>query len=143
MSEDYREFTAHGHPSGFRSPFVHLLGIELEVEEEGYALLRMPVEERHLNWRGAVHGGVICSLVDMAASRALGTIIRSSSRQPVGTLDLNVTFVRPGRGPFLTAEGRVLHIGRSVAVGEVSVYRDGHQTVARGRVTYILGKEDA
>lgn len=47
-------------------PFSSVLGIKLVEASPGSARLRLEITDRHLNGNGAVHGGVIFSLADVA-----------------------------------------------------------------------------
>jgi uncharacterized protein (TIGR00369 family) len=70
------------------------------------------IEERHLNVRGAVHGGMIASLAD----HSLGMIVwEHIGREPCVTVELNVKYVSAGKlGDLLTVRGEVVRATRSV-----------------------------
>src|SRR5215468_5266525 len=108
--------------------FWRYLGVEVDDAGEGWARLRVPVQDAIRNAAGApVHGGVYSALVDMA----VGGVGQS-------TLDLNVSFLAAGMGPEIVAEGRILRRGRTIAFGEARI-TDGADTVlAVGRATYMI-----
>ena len=120
--------------------FWRYLGVEVDDAGEGWARLRVPVQDAIRNAAGApVHGGVYSALVDMAVGGALSTLHEAASGG-VGqsTLDLNVSFLAAGMGPEIVAEGRILRRGRTIAFGEARI-TDGADTVlAVGRATYMI-----
>jgi acyl-coenzyme A thioesterase PaaI-like protein len=64
-------------PSGFTrlewaSPFHELVGPFYEKRDRATLIIGMPVAKKHINRRGAVHGGMICTLVDFAMGQAAG-----------------------------------------------------------------------
>src|SRR5687768_18293484 len=76
-------------------PFMRLLGVQREFSQDGRA--RLVLEERAElgNVIGAVHGGVIVTLLDVAmASAAVSSV--DFTRTAV-TLNLDSSFLEPGR----------------------------------------------
>lgn len=118
-------------------PFVHLCGIEALEVRDGRTRLRLALRPEHANNLGIAHGGILCTLLDVA----LGTAARLAAGAPVLTLDMQARFLAPGRG-VLVAEGRVTRAGRSVLFCEAEVRAEdgglvasatGVMKVARGR----------
>lgn len=120
--------------------FWRYLGVEVLEAAEGYVRLRVPVRDELRNADGApLHGGAISSLVDAAVGGALSTL-HDFAAGGVGqaTLDLNVSFLGAVREGAVTAEGRILKRGGSVAFGEAELRDDEGALVAKGRVTYMI-----
>jgi uncharacterized protein (TIGR00369 family) len=101
---------------GAHIPFVRFCGIEALDVVEGRTRLRLALRPEHANNLGIAHGGVICTLLDVA----LGTAARLRAGRPVVTLDMQARFVAPGRD-ILLAEGRVTRAGRSVIFCEAEI----------------------
>lgn len=101
---------------GAHIPFVDFCGIEALDVREGRTRLRLTLRPDHANNLGIAHGGVICTLLDVA----LGTAARLNAGRPVVTLDMQTRFLTPGRG-VLFAEGRVTRAGRSVIFCEAEI----------------------
>ena len=89
-------------------PFAAHCGIEPIDLADGCTRLRVRAAPEHTNNLGIVHGGLICTLLDIA----MGTAARCSVGAPVMTLDMQASFLSPGRGEMI-GEGRVLRAGRS------------------------------
>ncbi|MBV8769856.1 MAG: PaaI family thioesterase [Hyphomicrobiales bacterium] len=112
---------------GVDIPFASFCGIEALDRPDGKTLLRLELRREHLNNIGMAHGGVTCTLLDIA----MGSAARRHVDRPVLTLDMQTSFVAPGRG-VLFAEGRVLRAGRSVIFSEGEVRTETGELVAKG-----------
>jgi uncharacterized protein (TIGR00369 family) len=125
--------------SGFDDvPFHRFLGLTLIERRDGYARLRMTLSETTPKGiGGAVNGGALATMVDMAVVPAVFTGMREGSA-PAGTADLQVTYLRQAKGEWLEAEATVLKRGRSLCTVEISVCNDTGVLCARGRVLYAL-----
>lgn len=116
-------------------PFADLLGIRIGAVDPGRCLLELPPRPELLNSHGGVHGGVVTALADVAL--AVAAIAREPGARGAYTVDLSVSFLGPGTGA-LTAEGRCLRVGRSLAFSEGEV-RDGRgELVAKAMGTFKL-----
>lgn len=102
-------------------PIYYLTGLCPVHAEEGFARFSMPATQWLHSPAGTVEGGVLVMLADAALAAAVQTTVAAGVA--FAPVDITVKFVRPvvGDGSTLTAEGRVVHRGRSmaVAVGEV------------------------
>lgn len=113
---------------GAELPFPVHCGIEEVGVVDGGARIRMAPQPFHLNNLGIVHGGVICTLLDVA----MGSTCRVTLGKPVLTLDIQVAFLSPGRGT-LVAQGSILRAGKSLIYAEARVFVEEDETlVAKG-----------
>lgn len=123
------------------SAFHRYLGIREEERRAEFTRLRLtPTEATPTGIGGSVNGGVIATLIDMAAVAAVFAGMREGSR-PAGTADLQVTYLRQAKGRWLDAEATVIKRGRQLCTVEVSVVNDTGQLCSRGRVLYALRTE--
>ena len=102
-----------GKTFGLAIPFNQLCGIESLGFAEGRTQLRLVVEPRHANSHGSAHGGVLCTLLDVAMS----TAARLTASRLVVTVDMQVRFLTPGRGTLLAA-GWIVKGGRTLVFCE-------------------------
>ena len=117
-----------------------LFGAHLAEIERGRAVFRLPISLLLGGGaRGGVHGGILSALTDIAAVSAVRTLCRMNDIMR-GTAELNISYLRPATGPTLTITGIVLKKGASLAVSEVEIQNDEGALVAKGRVTYALGR---
>ena len=112
---------------GVEIPFASHCGIEPLDTLGDSTLLRLVLGAEHLNNIGMAHGGVTCTLLDIA----MGSAARRRVERPVITLDMQTSFIAPGRG-ILLAEGRVVRAGRSVVFCEGEVKTEAGELVAKG-----------
>ena len=119
-------------------PFHKYLGMTIEETQVDYARLRLrKTETTPSGIGGSVNGGVIATLVDMAALPAVFSNMREGS-QPGGTADLQVTFLRQAQGAWIDAEATVIKRGRNLCTVEVSVTNDEKVLCAKARVLYAI-----
>jgi len=112
---------------GIDIPFAGLCGIEpLESSENG-TRLRLALRREHGNNFGIAHGGITCTLLDIA----MGSAARRAAAAPVMTLDFQASFIAPGRG-VLIAEGRVVKAARSIVFCEGEVKSEAGELIAKG-----------
>lgn len=117
--------------------FHRVCGLVTEAAGPGWSRVRMPLGPDVLNLRGAVHGGAISTLVDAAAGTAVAASTAPEERI-LGTVTLEVNFLRRASGGSLTAEGHVLRLGSAVAFVNVEVRDDDDSTVAVATSTLRL-----
>ncbi|MFE1600131.1 PaaI family thioesterase [Methylobacterium sp. ID0610] len=110
---------------GAHIPFARLCGVEALRYAEGRTHLRLALGPQHGNNLGIAHGGVICTLLDIA----MGTVARLTAGRPVVTLDMQTRFLSPGRGVLL-AEGRVVRAGQSILFCDAEVRTEEGSLVA-------------
>ena len=114
---------------------LHLLGMKIITAEAGIGRVGITVDERLMHPQQIVHGGVIFTLADSAMSMALFSLLPPGT--PFGTVEAKINFLLPVRAGELQAEGSVVHMGRSTAVTEATVYNvvDGE----RRAISKVLG----
>lgn len=117
--------TADG-PSSF--PLQELLGISIDVVEEGRACAAVEADASALNPNGVVHGAVLFAIADTAMAAATTSII--SEDMACASIDVHVRFLRPARNGRLEAEAVVLRAGRRVVHLEARIVDEGGEQVA-------------
>ena len=105
-------------------PRARQIGFRLAVAEPGRIVMELDPDESLENTIGLLHGATAAALLDTAMGCAIATM------QPAGqssvTLDLKLTYLRPvsARSGTLSAEGKVIKLGRQTSYAEGFV-RDG------------------
>ncbi len=109
--------------------------VRLSVEPDGDGTSRVVVDagEDHLNDRGAVHGGVLATMIDAA----MGTAVSSTGGQSPVTVSLTVTYLEAGRPGRLEARAQVRKRGKRLMVVEAEVVQDG-DVVADALATFSV-----
>lgn len=112
------------------------LGIHLVEIGDRHAVMQVEIDERHRNYLGGVHGGVIATLIDTVSFFPRPLL---PSGQAATTVDLNVSYVRPAAvGDCLSARAELLHMGRRTASLAVRVFDQQARLVAHGTTTLLL-----
>jgi len=100
-----------------RDPFARSLGIECVGAGPGRSVATLTIADRHLNFNGACHGGVIFALADTA----FGLASNSHGMIAVG-IDAHVTYnVAVLRGDVLSATATEISRARRIAVYRIDV----------------------
>jgi acyl-CoA thioesterase len=122
-----------------RDPFAQSLGIECVDGGPGRAAVRIRVKERHLNFNGTCHGGVIFALADTA----FGLAANSHGKLAPG-IDAHVTYLAAvGRGDLITATATEVSRSRRLAVYRVDVAREDGTLVSTFTGTvYVMDKHN-
>jgi len=116
--------------------FWQLLGIETMENDDGEVVLTVTVTEKLLQFYGKVHGGVIATLVDVAAAVALNQQLGAD--RGASTVEMKVNYLRPVEKGTLYAKGEAINLGRTLAVGNASVWDDQNRKIAYGIATYYV-----
>jgi uncharacterized protein (TIGR00369 family) len=124
---------------GIRIPFTEYLGIRLVEVKKERAVVSLHKRPELLNSWGATHGGVIMTMLDLVMSWA----VRGHYGMVGGvlTVDMSVGFMKAGFGEKVTAEGRVLHGGKSTAFCEAEARDDKGELLAKAIGTFKLLSE--
>jgi len=125
-------------------PMARLIGFEMRIAEAGRIVMELDPDESLENTIGLLHGATAAALLDTAMGCAIATL------QPAGqtsvTLDLKLTYLRPlsVRSGKVSAEGKVVKLGRQSSYAEGFV-RDGAGNLAvHATATFtMIGGENA
>jgi 1,4-dihydroxy-2-naphthoyl-CoA hydrolase len=111
-------------------------GFDLELAEPGHVILAMPVDERHKQIHGVVHGGVIAALADTAGG--LATYMASPPGCRVATIEMKINYLEAVENGVVRADARVVRIGRHIAVIDCDVRDESSRLVAKGLMTFFV-----
>ena len=113
--------------------YVELLGMRPLHAEPGHVRFEFLAREEFLNPAGIVQGGFLTAMLDDTMGPAAIAQLGPGHFTP--TLELKVSFLRPARPGRLVCDGRVVHMGRSVAFLEGSLADDAGNVVATATAT--------
>lgn len=99
-------------------------------------MLRLPLQQMHLNSIGTVHGGVAASLADTACGIALLSVAPEGAR--FVTASLNVNYVGAAHGGFIDAEAAVVAVRKRVAFVEATLKDAAGEVIARASVVFSI-----
>ncbi|WOH84754.1 PaaI family thioesterase [Bradyrhizobium sp. BEA-2-5] len=110
-------------------PMAKLIGFRMAVVDEGRIVMELEPHESLENTIGLLHGATAAALLDTAMGCAISTMLPAG--QTSVTLDLKLTYLRPlsARSGTISAEGKVIKLGRQTSYAEGFV-RDGRGNLA-------------
>lgn len=115
--------------------FAAQLGVQPGTAEDGRAELELTAAEEHLNRAGAVHGGVLATLVDTAMGAAVRS--RTGEDDSPATSQLTITYLRPAKPGLLRAVAKIRTQGEHLMVCEAEVVQ-GEDSVVHALATFAL-----
>ena len=133
-------------------PFNRLLGLTVEFLEINKAGFNFAMKKELIGntVHGILHGGVISAVLDttggMTATASAMERLQDLSQDEIaeriariGTIDMRVDYLRPGKGAQFHSSGTVMRTGRKVAVTRMELKNEEHLLIAVGTGTYIVG----
>ena len=133
-------------------PFNQLVGIQVDSmsteKVHMHVLMREELIGNHV--QGILHGGVIASILDVAGGAMaligafqrlpeLPAMERMMSLSKLGTIDMRVDYLRPGRGQRFDAVATLLRAGNKVVVVRTELHNDAGSLIAVGTGSYLVG----
>ncbi len=133
-------------------PFNRVLGISISSLSFERAMITFKMKSEFVGnfMQNTLHGGVISAVLDatggLIASAGLiqkrkdlsgGEIMKLFAM--VGTIDLRVDYLRPGRGNHFLSTATIMRTGKKVAVTRMELENDRHLLIAVGTGTYLVG----
>ena len=103
---------------GVNIPFVHHLGFELVVFENGRSEIHYEPKPEHMNSFSVTHGGACMTLLDVAMATAARSV---DQEMGVVTIEMKTSFMQPARGK-LSAKGHLMHRTVSMGFTEATIY---------------------
>jgi uncharacterized protein (TIGR00369 family) len=119
--------------------FPQVAHFDLKVEhlDDTKIRVRLPAHERNLRPGGTISGPTLMWLVDLGFY-----LLILGQLGPVAlavTTNLNINFMRKPEPADLIGEGRLMKLGRSLAVGDFTIWSEGvKDPVAHATVTYSI-----
>lgn len=133
-------------------PFHQLIGLEIPCFENNQIELKIAMKPELVGniMHGILHGGVTASMLDVAGGMIvfsevlenMGELTQESVTkrlQNLGTIDLRIDYLRPGRGTEFTATATVIRAGNKVAVARMELHNEQGDHIAFGTGTYMVG----
>ena len=121
-------------------PFHRYLGLTLEETAQNFARVKLKIGTNTPSGiNNSVHGGVLATMIDMAAVTAVFASMRENDI-PGGTADLQISYLRQAHGDWLEAKANVLKKGRQLATIQVEIMNNEATLCASGRVLYAFKK---
>jgi 1,4-dihydroxy-2-naphthoyl-CoA hydrolase len=113
------------------------LGINIIEITTGRVVATMPVDQRHHQPMGLLHGGASVALAETVASIGGWHLVADENKVVVGQ-EINANHLRSVQSGLLRAVGACLHAGRASQVWEIKIYNETDQMVCISRCTLAV-----
>ena len=129
-------------------PFNKVLGLKIISTDPQAPRARFAMRDDLIGnpTRGILHGGVISAVLDVVAgfSIHLALLAQQDPKDEIhfpniGTIDLRVDYLRPGRGQWFDGTGRVVRLGNRIAVAHMELTNDAGELIATASAAYAVG----
>jgi len=133
-------------------PFHNLLGMDIKRYDTDGVEVVVTMKPQLIGniHQQILHGGVTATVLDvvggltafsgLVASRDDWSLEDLQTRlQTLGTIDLRVDYLRPGRGQVFTGTGTVIRAGNRVSVCRMELHNEQGSHIAFGTGTYMVG----
>ena len=129
-------------------PFNRVLGLTVHSTDPEAPQLRFDMRPELIGnaRRGILHGGVISAVLDVTGGYS---IMLALAKEPpageklefpnIGTIDLRVDYLRPGRGKHFVSTGKIVRLGNRIAVTHMELANDSGELIATGSAAYVVG----
>lgn len=120
------------------APIGQLMGFSFEEVEEGRVKMRLVPAEYQYNPIGVVHGGIAATLLDSVMGCAVHSALPAG--RGYTTIEIKVNYLRAMRvetGPVM-AEGKVIQLGRQIAMAEGRITDKQGRLYAAGTTTCLV-----
>ena len=112
------------------------LGMEIVEGSAERVVATMPVEPRHHQPLGYLHGGATVALAETVAS--VGAYLAAPEGHTAFGQEINANHLRPMREGLLTATGTPIHVGRTSQVWGVEVRDQAGHMICVSRCTLAV-----
>ncbi len=134
------------------TPFVRMIGMELIHADNEAVRARFDMKPDLVGnmHQQILHGGVIATALDMVGGMmGLVAVYRRMKEDNVpreerymrlmrlGTIDMRVDYLAPGRGDHFEASASLLRVGKKVFVTRMELRNDRNDLIAAGTATYL------
>lgn len=138
--------------SAFTSiPFNKMLGLKLDHLDTDHVIMSFKMKEELVGnfLQGILHGGVISSVLDMAGGMVvMASAIKQHQELPLAelihivgntsTIDLQISYLRPGRGDFFIAKAWLMKSGKKISFTRMELTNQDETLLATANGTYLV-----
>jgi len=133
-------------------PFNKVLGLELKqfTTERCEIGFTMKPELIGNYFKNILHGGVIAATLDAVSGSMAAIGLLEQANDPndeefasrlknLGTIDMRIDYLQPGRGEHFIASARLLRVGKKIAVTRSELHNEKREIIALGTATFLVG----
>jgi len=117
--------------------FPGLLGIQIDLVEEGHVQMHLPLRDELLAPNGYLHAATVVGLADSACGYGCIASLPGGA-SGFTTIELKTNFLGTALAGTLFCESRRVHGGPTTQVWDATVTDDSEKTIALFRCTQLL-----
>lgn len=138
--------------SSFLIPFHKTIGLVATQVELDRVEMQIKMREDLVGnpFQRILHGGLIATVLDATGGMlALVHALHALGDQPtgeaierlkdLGTIDLRIDYLRPGKGEIFISSAKIIRAGSRVSVARMELHNSEGTHIALGTGTYIVG----
>lgn len=132
-------------------PFNRFLGLNVHRDKFEKATITLSWQDSLMGnpYHKILHGGVTAAILDtvgglmamLYVAKDLNNLTMAEFQQRIstmGTIDMRVDYLRPGKGEEFTATAEMIRKGNKVAVCKMELHNEQGTHIALGTATYML-----
>ncbi len=116
---------------------METLGIVFSYAKEGEVHATMPVDSRHHQPYGLLHGGASLALAETIGSVGSAMLVNPKKYLVVG-LNMNCNHLKSVRSGMVTGVGKIIHQGHSTHFWDIVVKDDAERVLSTFRFTNFV-----
>jgi uncharacterized protein (TIGR00369 family) len=106
--------------------------------EPGHAIFQGRPRRAHYNPLGTVHGGWFATLLDSCVACAVHSSLPAGKTYTTVELKINIVRALTEQVPLVRAEGKIIHLGRSMGTAEGRLYGHDGKLYAHASTTCFI-----
>jgi len=132
-------------------PFNKMIGLSLQSIKNNSIQMHFKMSPHLIGnyFQEILHGGVISTVLDMAGGTAvIINALQNFSEETIeelspklgkySTINLNINFLRPGKGDFFIAEASVLQSGNKITFSTMNLFNSEEKMIASATGSYFI-----
>ena len=116
------------------TPYLKLLGIELDEIDIGKAVMSLPMTEKLRQPHGLLHGGATASLIDTTTAFAVVSVLADGEK--ASTVDLTIHYLRPVINEKTICTAKIVKAGKRLLTVTADVVNEDGKLIATAISTY-------
>jgi len=113
------------------------LGLEFTEVGKDFISAKMPVDHRHHQPYGLLHGGASAAMAETLGSVAAHCTVIDQNKYTVG-LEINANHIKSVKSGYVYGKTTPIHVGRSTQVWEIKITNEQGQLLCVSRITMAV-----
>jgi 1,4-dihydroxy-2-naphthoyl-CoA hydrolase len=120
-----------------RNTVMEVLGIEYTALGDGFIHGKMPVDARHHQPMGILHGGVTAVLAETLGSVGSHLIAQTEGKAAVG-LEISVNHLKSMSSGTLFGYAKIIHQGKRTHLWQIDLKNESDQMIAIAKLSVMI-----